>query len=128
MDEEEYVKGEIEPSWKKRFNVDEVTKEIKNVTKNYFDSNRYSVEDASYMSQELSRIVRDAVINTRDKDKLRMPRHKIIVQVFMGQKKKQKMTILAKGYWDSYVDNYATYTYEEEDFYCTVVVLGFYTD
>lgn len=128
-DEEDYLKGEIEPMWKKKFNVCEITTEMKSIIRGYFEKNKYSPEDATEMSQELSRLIRDGIINSaRERDKLRMPRHKIIVQVLMGQKKEQKISILSKGYWDTYVDNYAKYTYEEDDFYCTAVVLGFYTD
>ena len=29
---------------------------------------------------------------------------------------------------NSYLDNYVTYTYQGPNFYCTVIVWGFYTD
>jgi hypothetical protein len=35
---------------------------------------------------------------------------------------------MSKGYWDIYVDNYVTYTFSGNGFFCTVVVYGFYTD
>lgn len=57
-----------------------------------------------------------------------MPRYKTSVQVFLGEKKEQKIMITAKGYWDNYLDNYATYTHHGDGFYCTVFVMGFYTD
>ena len=52
----------------------------------------------------------------------------INVQVYLGEKKNQKVTIVAKGWWDSYLDNYVTYTYQGPNFYCSVIVWGFYTD
>lgn len=57
-----------------------------------------------------------------------MPRYKLNTQVFLGEKKEQKIIITAKGYWDNYVDNYATFTHQGDCFYCTVLVMGFYTD
>ena len=128
MDDDDYVKGEIEPSWNKKFNVVELNHEVKSVTRDFFKKYKYSTEDAHELSQDLSRKIRDAVVYKGKDKKLRMPRHKIIVQVFMGQKKEQKVSIIAKGYWDNYVDNYTTFTYDDDNFFCTVVVLGFYTD
>lgn len=57
-----------------------------------------------------------------------MPRYKISVQVYLGEKKDQKINILAKGYWDIYLDNYATYTYHGENYYCSMIAWGIYTD
>ena len=56
----------------------------------------------------------------------KIKRYKINVQVYLGEKKNQKVTIVAKGWWDSYLDNYVTYTYQGTNFYCTVIVWGFY--
>ena len=50
------------------------------------------------------------------------------MQVYLGEKKNQKVTIVAKGWWDSYLDNYVTYTFQGRNFYCAVIVWGFYTD
>ena len=74
------------------------------------------------MAQQLSKIVRDKL---KESD---MRRYKLIVKVYLGEKKDQKVIIMAKGYWDVYVDNYITYTYNRNGFYCTTVVYGFYTD
>ena len=59
---------------------------------------------------------------------MRMDRYKLSVQVYLGEKKDQKVNIVAKGYWDAYVDNYATYTFHGENFYCSLVAWGIYTD
>jgi hypothetical protein len=55
-------------------------------------------------------------------------RYKINVQCFLGEKKNQRVCIVAKGWWDNYTDNYATYTYQGDYFYCTCIVWGMYTD
>jgi hypothetical protein len=55
-------------------------------------------------------------------------RYKFSVQVFLGENREQKVLITAKGYWDNYVDNYANYTHFGEGYYCTVFVMGLYTD
>ena len=127
-DDKEGSKGLIEPEWRKKFNVVDITKDIENITKNYFMKNPvYSPEDGTSMSQEISKLVRDGIMYSKG-EKLKMPRYKTSCQVFLGQRKDQKISVIAKGYWDTYVDNYATYTYLGNGFYCTVLVLGFYTD
>lgn len=71
----------------------------------------------------LARKIRDKL-----RESNRIPRYKINVQVFIGEKKDQKVIITAKGCWDHYLDNYAPYTYHGDGFYCTVLVWGFYID
>lgn len=123
MNDDDGVLGIIDPSWSKRFNVDFIQNEVKEETKLYFKEREYIPEDGYQMAQELSKIIRDKLIKSK-----KIPRYKIAAQVFLGQKKDQKISINIKGYWDNYVDNYAFYTYETDNFYCTVIVYGFYTD
>jgi hypothetical protein len=56
------------------------------------------------------------------------PRYKFNVQVYLVEKKGQKININAKALWDIHVDNYATYTLQKDNFVCTVIVWGFYHD
>ena len=62
--------------------------------------NSYDSDSGEYMAQQLSKIVRDKL---KESD---MRRYKLIVKVYLGEKKDQKVIIMAKGYWDVYVDNY----------------------
>lgn len=126
MEDEEMNKGQIEPLWTKRFNVVDITEEIKQICKNYFNTKDYSPEEGHVISNELAKLIRDGLL--KKKDKPRIPRYKLSVQVFVGEKKEQKISLVSKGYWDNYVDNYATYTYETDTFYCSVIAFGFYTD
>ena len=50
MDEEDITKGEIEPSWKKRFNVVEIRHDIKKIVRDYFDKNKYNTEESQFMA------------------------------------------------------------------------------
>ncbi len=89
---------------------------------NYFSMNTYEPESGEYMTQQLAKIIRDKI---KESD---FRRYKIVVKVYLGEKKDQKIVIMSKGYWDIYVDNYVTYTFSGNGFFCTVVVYGFYTD
>ena len=74
-------------------------------------------------ANSLAMKIRDVIHNSG-----KIKRYKINVQVYLGEKKNQRVTIVAKGWWDSYLDNYVTHTYQGPNFYCTVIVWGFYTD
>ena len=80
-------------------------------------------EENGITAIKLARRIRDIL-----RDSNRMPRYKINVQTFLGERREQKISIQCKGFWDNYLDNYATYTYYGENFYCSIVVWGFYTD
>ena len=51
--------------------------------------------------------IRDVIQNSG-----KIKRYKINVQVYLGEKKNQRVTIVAKGWWDSYLYNYVTYNYQ----------------
>jgi len=96
---------------------------IKETTDKFFVDNPYNVENADLLSAALAKKIRDII---RDMNKY--IRYKFSVQVFLGENREQKVFISAKGYWDNYVDNYATYTHLGEGYYCNVFVLALYTD
>lgn len=122
-DDYEGNRGDIEPSWEKKFNVNRIKEVLKNQATEYFRDRSYVPEDGLLQAQELSLKIRDYI-----RDRVPLSRYKISVQVFIGEKKEQKVSVLAKGYWDIYVDNYSFYTYETDSFYCSMIVFGFYTD
>jgi hypothetical protein len=109
-----------------RFNVCYVKRLVKDCLEDFFDTFVYSLEDNDtnqVTPVKIARKIRDFL-----KDSNKMPRYKYNVQVFFGERKEQKVTIVAKGYWDHYLDNYATVTHMGDNFYCTVIVWGFYYD
>lgn len=109
-----------------RFNKVDVKERVKGITDQAFSSFNYSpdqVVENGEKANELAMKIRDVIQNSG-----KVKRYKINVQVYLGEKKNQRVTIVAKGWWDSYLDNYVTYTYQGPNFYCTVIVWGFYTD
>ena len=55
-----------------------------------------------------------------------MKRYKLNVQVFLGEKKSKSLYIIGNVWWDDYADNYVTYTYQGDYYYCTCSVWGIY--
>ena len=109
-----------------RFNKIDVKERIKPIIDQAFESYNYlpeNYQENGEKANSLAAKIRDVIQNS---GKIR--RYKLNVQVYLGEKKNQKVTIVAKGWWDSYLDNYVTYTYQGPNFYCTVIVWGFYTD
>ena len=109
-----------------RFNKVDVKERIKPIIDQAFETYRYAPENYQENGEKangLAMKIRDVIQNSG-----KVKRYKINVQVYLGEKKNQRVTIIAKGWWDSYLDNYVTYTYQGLNFYCTVIVWGFYTD
>eukprot|EP00891_Asterochloris_glomerata_P006926 jgi/Astpho2/6926/e_gw1.00107.179.1_t len=53
-------------------------------------------------------------------------RHKLVVQVTLGQKKGQAMRIVSRCLWDTHADASASEFYENETLYCVCQVYGLY--
>ena len=109
-----------------RFNKVDVKEIIKPIIDQAFESYHYipeNYQENGEKTNSLAAKIRDVIQNSG-----KIKRYKINVQVYLGEKKNQKVTIVAKGWWDSYLDNYVTYTFQGPNFYCTVIVWGFYTD
>ena len=126
MAEDEDMRGQIEPDWKKKFNTCDIKVQVKTITDKAFEYFTYNPEEVQANSEKANSLaikIRDVIQKSGN-----VKRYKINVQCFLGEKKNQRVTVVAKGWWDTYLDNYVTYTFHAENYYCTVIVWGFYTD
>ena len=109
-----------------RFNKVDISEKIKSVTEQAFEGFIYIPEDVQGNGEKANALavkIRDLIQKSGT-----LRRYKLNVQVFLGEKKNQRTTIVAKGWWDNYLDNYATFTFQGGNYFCTVIVWGFYTD
>lgn len=60
--------------------------------------------------------------------KLTIPRYKIIVQVTIGQRKDQGVSIASRCLWDVHYDNYASVHFTNTTLWANAMVFGVYTD
>lgn len=97
---------------------------IQHSTEKFFEENLYDSNTAEILATKLSEKIRDEIVNLKH----RHPRYKFNVQVYLSEKKGQKVNIIAKGLWDPYVDNYSTFTLQRDFFNCSVIVWGIYHD
>ena len=126
MADDDYTTGAIEQEWNKRFNASDILEKVKTMLEEGLKNYNYNPQDIggnAQMANSLAMKVRNVIQKSGA-----MKRYKLNVQIYLGEKKNQKVIILAKGWWDDYVDNYVTYTYQGDYFYCTCIVWGFYTD
>ena len=104
----------------------DIKERVKSIADQMFETFQYipdNVQGNAEKAQQLAIKIRDIILNLGT-----VKRYKINVQCYLGEKKNQRVTIVAKGWWDSYLDNYVTYTYQGPNFYCSIIVWGFYTD
>ena len=126
MADDDYTTGAIEPEWNKRFNASDILEKVKTMLEEGLKTYNYNPQDIggnAQMANSLAMKVRNVIQKSGS-----MKRYKLNVQIYLGEKRNQKVIILAKGWWDDYVDNYVTYTYQGDYFYFTCIVWGFYTD
>ena len=126
MADDDYTTGAIEPEWSKRFNASDLKEKVKTILEGKLKDFNYNPQDFggnAQFSNGLAAEVRNIIQKGGT-----MKRYKLNVQIFLGEKRNQRVTIVGKAWWDDYVDNYISYTYRGEYFYCTCIVWGFYTD
>mmetsp|Transcript_26362 Transcript_26362/g.38580 ORF Transcript_26362/g.38580 Transcript_26362/m.38580 type:complete len:152 (+) Transcript_26362:165-620(+) len=77
--------------------------------------------------ESLSKDIADK-IKTKCKNTLNLPRYKLIVQVTIGQKKDQGVSITSRCLWDTSTDNYASVSYQDAFIWASALVFGLYIE
>jgi len=62
------------------------------------------------------------------KEKLNLPRYKLIVQVNIGQMKDQGVRVASRCLWDTATDNYASISYQNETLWCSAMIFAIYAE
>jgi len=112
---------EIQPSYEKRFNSYLVKKLTEDIVEEFFASNPYQVNNGDILAQALARKLRDSLIKSDS-------RYKLAVNVYLGERKDQKVVLLCKNFWDTWVDNYVTYNHFGDKYFCSIIISAFYLD
>jgi hypothetical protein len=58
----------------------------------------------------------------------KFPRYKVVVQTVLGQNKSNGVRVASRCLWDLETDNVATYHYQSDSLWCTVMAFGIYTE
>lgn len=112
-----------EPKDYERFYPSVIETEIKEILDESLADYEFDTTTYNAKTEELIKILRENVKNV-----LNMPRYKFVVQVVMGRLEGQGVKVTSKCLWNTSTDNFASYTYRNEDFYCTAMVFGLYNE
>eukprot|EP01017_Pseudomicrothorax_dubius_P002932 TRINITY_DN10280_c0_g1_i1.p1 TRINITY_DN10280_c0_g1~~TRINITY_DN10280_c0_g1_i1.p1 ORF type:complete len:128 (+),score=21.61 TRINITY_DN10280_c0_g1_i1:35-418(+) len=113
---------QTEPREDERFYPSQVRAVIESVLNDNLNAKTdYDPVQSGKLCNDLSTRVREAV-----KSRLNIPRHKLSVQVVLGELRGQSLRISSKCLWDDKNDNFASYTFTNERIFCTALVFGCY--
>ncbi len=88
---------------------------------------RERMERAAYDSVKAAHISKHIAEDLREKVKaLGCDRHKLIIQVTLGQKTGQAMRLASRCLWDTATDGFASEAYENETLFCVCQVFALY--
>ncbi|KAK3592087.1 hypothetical protein CHS0354_019343 [Potamilus streckersoni] len=111
---------EMEASYRmepyKKFNASTVEGIMKTVLEAKLDGYKYNPKFSANMIKVLSEEIKDGV------KELNYDRYKIICIVHLGELKGQGLSIASRSSWDCNLDNYASYSSQKENTFCTAVV------
>eukprot|EP00775_Hariotina_reticulata_P010392 gene10392-10550_t len=93
---------------------------LKAVLKERMEQQQYDAVKAAQISKHIAEDLREKV------KALGYERHKLVIQVTLGQKKGQAMRIVSRCLWDTHNDNFASEYYENDSLYCVCQVFGLY--
>lgn len=85
------------------------------------------IERQAYDPVKAAHITKHIAEDLREKVKaLGCERHKLIIQVTLGQKTGQAMRAVSRCLWDTATDGFASESYENETLYCLCQVFALY--
>ncbi|XP_046550315.1 dynein light chain Tctex-type protein 2B-like [Haliotis rubra] len=115
-----------EPSYRmephKKFSPEKVHGVIEEVLNEKLGRFKYNPKFCANISKVLSDEIKDKV------KLLGYDRYRIICQVHIGEKKDQSIVTCSRCVWDDNLDNYATYTFQNNFIFSTATVFGVYSE
>ena len=113
----------VEPRENEKFYPSKVQAVIKETIEFLLRGYELEATGLPIKAEEITKAVKEAV-----KNNLNMPRYKLVVQTVLGGVENQGLTVASKCLWDLNADNYASFTFKNEQLYCTVIVFGCYNE
>ncbi|KAK7495827.1 hypothetical protein BaRGS_00012817 [Batillaria attramentaria] len=115
-----------EPSYRmephRKFHSGKVEELLKTVLEEKLEKFRYSPKICPNMCKILSDDIKEKV------KQMNFDRYKIVCNVLIGQKKDQGVMTCSRCVWDEKLDNFASYSFQNEHIFCTATVFGVYTE
>ncbi|XP_076462725.1 dynein light chain Tctex-type 5-like [Babylonia areolata] len=115
-----------EPSYRMephhKFNASQVEEMLKSLLEERFSRSRYSPKICANMCKIMGDEIKNRV------KQMNFDRYKIVSNVLIGQKKDQAIINCSRCAWDEKLDNFASYTFQNEHIFVTATVFGVYTE
>jgi hypothetical protein len=111
---------QLEPKDSERFMPAKVRAVISDVCTEKLTGLSYDHTQAQNLALELSNMVK---LRCRT---LNMPRYKLAVQTVVGELGGQGIRIASKALWNDQMDNWASFTFQSQNLFATVMVFGCY--
>ena len=102
------------------FDRDAVYSAMRNIVTRRMRGFQYSPDIAGVMTKILTDDIKDAV------KELNFDRYKIVCVASIGQRQGQGLKICSRCTWDISTDNHCTYTWNNDNVFCTATVFGLY--
>ncbi|KAL8603554.1 hypothetical protein ACOMHN_052783 [Nucella lapillus] len=116
----------MEPTYRmepqRKFRPTQVEKMLKAVMDEKMSKFHYSARICANMCKVLGDDIKDKV------KQMNFDRYKIVSNVVIGQKKEQAVMMCSRCAWDDKLDNFASYTFQNEHIFCTATVFGIYME
>ncbi|XP_076441147.1 uncharacterized protein LOC143280398 [Babylonia areolata] len=116
----------MEPTYRleprRKFRPSEVEKMLEKVVGERMNKFHYSARLCANMCKALGDDIKEAVKG------MNFDRYKIVSNVVIGQKKDQAVLMCSRCAWDEKLDNFASYTFQNEHVFCTATVFGIYME
>ena len=103
-----------------RFRANEVIKAVKALLDERLKGKKYDSNESAQLSKELCTEIKEKV------KEIGAPRHKLVVQVTIGEVQGQGVRIASRCLWDVETDNHASAYYTNPHLYCVAMVFACY--
>mmetsp|Transcript_8741 Transcript_8741/g.19336 ORF Transcript_8741/g.19336 Transcript_8741/m.19336 type:complete len:132 (+) Transcript_8741:84-479(+) len=110
----------MKPQEHEKFKANEVIKAVKALLDERLKGKKYDSNDSAQLSKELCTEIKEKV------KEIGAPRHKLVVQVTIGEVQGQGVRIASRCLWDVETDNHASAYYTNPYLYCVAMVFACY--
>jgi len=110
----------MKPQEHEKFRANEVIKTVKALLDERLKGKKYDSNESAQLSKELCTEIKEKV------KEIGAPRHKLVVQVTIGEVQGQGVRIASRCLWDVETDNHASAYYTNPHLYCVAMVFACY--
>ena len=109
---------QLKPTEEEKFKAGEIRKMMQELLQEKLKGQRYDPTEAAQLSKELCTEIKQKAKSTG------CTRHKLVVQVTIGEVQGQGVRISSRCLWDVETDNHASASFQNTSLYCVAMVFA----